>query len=586
MKELWKFIWALIAVATIIAAQAPKIDLALLGPIYQPAANSSFKAFDDARAQATEAIKQIISSGNSTYGPFDQDTTSFSVSVFSKNDDALLFEFHYEASELNGSYTKGSLTENTIYRTGSLGKLMTVYTWLVNIGDSVFSDPITKYIPELAQAEASYIDPILSTNWSEITIGALASHQSGLGRDWHLTDMALTTFEQPPVSVVEQSGYPVLANDEVVQCNFYGNQPSCTRSQALDGIINHPPSFLPYSTPSYSNIAFILLSLAYETITGESIDQGQHEVLNSRLGMVSTTPRPPGGEIDAIIPFNDTFARFHHDLGLLSPVGGQYTTLKDLQTWGRAILNSTLLPRAQTDRWLKPRSFTSQWHSAVGAPFEIYRHPIPANSIINSSRIIDTYCKQGGLFVYSTYFGLVPDLDIGISLLSAGVNSDRQIPPIRDTLVQIFYQAAEAAAKEQAKTAFTGTYQSSSGNSSITLAVDGGPGVAVTSWTSNGVNFLDTVLLSSYNSLRLYPTKRKTEKDGIEYYGYHLELLPNNGEPTTADFWNHLDEWWIQMDTLIYNNLATDAFTIGFDKDGIVQSVASQALRTILYRIA
>lgn len=148
------------------------------------------------------------------------------------------------------------------------------------------------------------------------------------------------------------------------------------------------------------------------------------------------------------------------------------------------------------------------------------------------------------------------------------------------------YQAAEAAAKQQAKTAFTGTYESSSGNSSITLAVDGGPGVAVTNWTSNGLNFLDTVLLSSYNSLRLYPTKRKTENDGIEYYGYHLELLPNNGEPSTADFWNHLDEWWIQMDTLVYNNLATDAFTIGFDKDGIVQSVASQALRTVMYRTA
>lgn len=72
------------------------------------------------------------------------------------------------------------------------------------------------------------------------------------------------------------------------------------------------------------------------------------------------------------------------------------------------------------------------------APFEIYRLQIPANSIINAGRIVDTYCKQGGIFAYSTYFGLVPDLDIGISVLAAGEKSDRQIPPIRDTVVEIF----------------------------------------------------------------------------------------------------------------------------------------------------
>lgn len=139
-------IWGWIAGATYAAALLPKVDLALLGPIYQAAANGSSQAFADARTQAIEAINQIISSGLSSYGPFDRHGTSFSVSVFSGKEDAPLFEYHFEASELNGSYTKGRLTENTIYRTGSLGKLMTVYTWLVNIGDSVFSDPITKYI--------------------------------------------------------------------------------------------------------------------------------------------------------------------------------------------------------------------------------------------------------------------------------------------------------------------------------------------------------------------------------------------------------------------------------------------------------
>lgn len=135
---------ALPALAAIVVP--PRADLAKLGHVYQSAANSSFKAFEDAATKATEAINQIIATGNSTFGPFDNETTSFSLSVFSASDKKPLFEYHFEAPGLNGSYTKGKLTEDTIYRSGSLGKLLVVYTFLVDIGDDVFTDPITKYI--------------------------------------------------------------------------------------------------------------------------------------------------------------------------------------------------------------------------------------------------------------------------------------------------------------------------------------------------------------------------------------------------------------------------------------------------------
>jgi len=136
--------WALPVFADLVVP--PKADLATHGPIYQVAKNSSFKAFEDAAAKATEAINKIIATGNSSFGPFDSETTSFSLSVFNAFDDKPLYEFHFEAPGLNGSYTKGKLSEDTIYRSGSLGKLMTVYTFLVDIGDDIFTDPVTKYI--------------------------------------------------------------------------------------------------------------------------------------------------------------------------------------------------------------------------------------------------------------------------------------------------------------------------------------------------------------------------------------------------------------------------------------------------------
>jgi hypothetical protein len=140
------FLWGSVALSVFAPGSLAKIDLSLLGPIYQPAASHTFHAFDDAKAQATEALNQIIATGNSIYGPLDNQGTSFSASVFDLTSNEPLFEFHIEAPTLIGSYTKGKLTENTTYRTGSLGKLFTLYAWLVDIGDCIFTDPITKYV--------------------------------------------------------------------------------------------------------------------------------------------------------------------------------------------------------------------------------------------------------------------------------------------------------------------------------------------------------------------------------------------------------------------------------------------------------
>ena len=140
------FALGILAASTFAIPLDPKIDLALLGPIYQPATTNSLQAWTDAAQQATDAINQILATGNSTYGALDNQGTSFSASVFSLTSDEPLFEFHFEAPTLNGSYTKGKLTENTIYRTGSLGKLLVIYTWLIDIGEGVYLDPITKYV--------------------------------------------------------------------------------------------------------------------------------------------------------------------------------------------------------------------------------------------------------------------------------------------------------------------------------------------------------------------------------------------------------------------------------------------------------
>lgn len=113
--------------------------------------------------------------------------------------------------------------------------------------------------------------------------------------------------------------------------------------------------------------------------------------------------------------------------------------------------------------------------------------------------------------------------------------------------------------------------------------MDGGPGIVVQEWISNSTDFLQNQFLKGYNDFRLYPTELSTQANGLTFYTYHLNLLPNHGEPSTVGVWLNND-YWVDLDRLRYNNLAVDDFIIGINKDGIVQSVESSALLLPMYR--
>lgn len=87
----------------------------------------------------------------------------------------------------------------------------------------------------------------------------------------------------------------------------------------LNGVIRHPPVYPSYTTPIYSNIAYNILGLAYENITGRTYNQGLIDLYQGKLGMSSTTPKPPGSDANAFIPYNDSFALFSYDSGLYTP---------------------------------------------------------------------------------------------------------------------------------------------------------------------------------------------------------------------------------------------------------------------------
>lgn len=85
----------------------------------------------------------------------------------------------------NSTVGTKSVNSDSVYRLGSIGKVLSVYIFLIQDGDIHWNEPITKYIPELAAAVANNTTAPngVTPKWNEITLGQLCNHMSGLPRD-------------------------------------------------------------------------------------------------------------------------------------------------------------------------------------------------------------------------------------------------------------------------------------------------------------------------------------------------------------------------------------------------------------------
>lgn len=117
------------------------------------------------------------------------DRLSYSIQVFSTNPGApILWERHRTAKNLPVD-TLGvkSVDGDTVYRLGSVSKVLTVLTFLAEAGDVHWNQPITKFLPELARyagrSTSKNFDNLRETAWDDVTIGALAAQVSGIERD-------------------------------------------------------------------------------------------------------------------------------------------------------------------------------------------------------------------------------------------------------------------------------------------------------------------------------------------------------------------------------------------------------------------
>lgn len=183
MKLSPAYITALLLPVTLGAPNCPP-----LGPVFPKPSSQALLS--------SASVQAAIANLTATFTARDADnstgaySTSYSIEVWSASDapGTTIFSWHHTAPNLTTASFNASgvrkVDKNTVYRLGSLTKIFTIYTWLVQDGDTRWNEPITKYVPELAAvADKAKSDPVDNVDWGEVTIGALASQMAGIVRD-------------------------------------------------------------------------------------------------------------------------------------------------------------------------------------------------------------------------------------------------------------------------------------------------------------------------------------------------------------------------------------------------------------------
>jgi len=160
----------------------------LLGSVFQPPTSlCDTQTFQDALRDLTTALDHATEAGNSSYGPIPAESSAFSIGIFDANTPGDLFSYQSSSSHLRqGTEGVQEVSQDSVYRVGSLSKLITTYLFLIEVGPKYWREPITDFVSELADAArtcSSAENAVDCVDWSEVTLGALASHMAGIPRD-------------------------------------------------------------------------------------------------------------------------------------------------------------------------------------------------------------------------------------------------------------------------------------------------------------------------------------------------------------------------------------------------------------------
>ncbi|KAL6910108.1 beta-lactamase/transpeptidase-like protein [Trichoderma evansii] len=572
----------LISLAALGSTALAETDQKLLGPSFTPPSNVlSSNVIQEAVLNVTNALNNAIRTGKSTFGSFNSSTTSFSLTAISQLDSTPIIDFHYTSSSLNvsaGSTSK--ITKDTVYRIGSVSKVFTVYALLLNNGTNYWNRPVTDFIPELKHAAQHNSTVIDWVQWDQVTVGALASQLSGIGRDYASGDLAVQNFPWTEL------GLPTLPPQDIPSCGINDNQLPCTRNKYFSGLIQRHPVFPPYGTALYSNAAYRILSYVIEAITGKSYEEVLKQDVFGPLGLKHSSSLPPVSSGAGVIPEGD--AGWSRPYGDEVATGGLLSSTKDLVEFGRAIFGNKQLTSLETLRWMKPGSLTSSTTFFVGAPWEIIR----TRSGIKTGSLVDLYTKSGSVGVYNSLLVLIPDYQVTLAILAAGPDAPTALNIATETAIQTLLPALDNAAKAESCSKFCGEYApaGASRDSSLVISTDDGPGLLLKEWTHQGHDLIaagqaysNATRGGEIKALRLFPTGLRSGNQAA--YRAIIDIIPYQFNPSVDYVFDPQANLWGTPDQLVYGGIAIDDFVFHLDSRGSSAAVEPRVLREVYQRL-
>ncbi|RMZ67362.1 beta-lactamase transpeptidase [Pyrenophora seminiperda CCB06] len=503
------------------------------GPIFPPPALDS-NAFDF-------SIPDALFS-NLTY----LEETSFAIQAAIGNTTVFQYEHSAPGRQLNQS-----LFETKI-RIASATKLITALAIELSKDKISLDDPVTKFIPGLNEEL-----------YGDVTVKALADHTSGLGRFGYTGDLA---YSQGAASL----GLPKI-NNTLPRCDPVPGGRICTTQEVLAEFNN--PTYAPYSPNAralYSNIGYILLGRILEAVHNQTYEDVIQKLILGPVGMKkSTFISPSKDDATAILPRRpEDKSWFVDDFGNLNPTGGLWSTPNEMMLLLHALQNNDLLSAVALRDWMKPTTFLSSVNQAVGIAWEIFRiTDLP----LEFPRAIDIYTKLGGVPGYGSYFVLIPEFDIAITINAAGGAGGATSFVCIDLLGKItaaLIPYADQLARKQAASKYAGTYKlaTSETNDTITISSTYGPGLSIDSMTINNVAVLPALAASQGTpvenfSARLYPT----DPDSLGTDKENWRMLLDQKVPAQKLFGDMECMSWNLGDPLRYVSEPLDTFVFHMD---------------------
>lgn len=142
--------------------------------------------------------------------------------------------------------------------------------------------------------------------------------------------------------------------------------------------------------------------------------------------------------------------------------------------------------------WLHPASYSHGLRSFYGMPWEIFR----SDKILKeTAKPVTFVTKSGGLPAYSSIMMVVPEYDLGITILVAG--KGKLLGEIRQVLTKELIPAVELLAQRQLHEKYAGTYTAAEKthlNSTLELSHSIASGLYISEFISNGTDVLRVFL--------------------------------------------------------------------------------------------